>query len=69
MVFYHIPACFGILSPASKYIFGEENKMGNSSNVESYAKYERGNGIHFVPVWRIVGFSGANLAVNLCPST
>lgn len=39
--------------------------MGNSSNVESYAKYEKGNGIHFVPVWRIVGFSGANLAVNL----
>lgn len=31
----------------------------------SYSKYERGNGIHFVPIWRIVGFSGANMAVNL----
>lgn len=35
------------------------------SNSASYAKYEKGNGIHFVPIWRIVGFSGANMAVNL----
>lgn len=36
-----------------------------ANKVEPYAKYEREGGIHFVPVWRIVGFSGANLAVNL----
>ncbi len=36
-----------------------------TNQVESYGKYEKANGIHFVPVWRIVGFSGANLAVNL----
>lgn len=28
-------------------------------------KYVKENGIHFVPVWRIIGFSGANMAVNL----
>lgn len=33
--------------------------------VDTSAKYMRGNGIHFVPVWRIFGFSGANMAVNL----
>lgn len=38
--------------------------MGKQKTAD-YAKYERGNGIHFVPVWRIVGFSGANVAVNL----
>lgn len=38
--------------------------MGKN-NAVSYAKFEKGNGIHFVPVWRIVGFSGANMAVNL----
>ena len=32
-------------------------------NVNS--KYIGENGIHRVPVWRIVGFSGANMAVNL----
>lgn len=37
--------------------------MGKN-NAVSYAKFEKGNGIHFVPVWRIVGFSGANMAVN-----
>lgn len=36
-----------------------------TNNAASYAKFEKGNGIHFVPVWRIVGFSGANMAVNL----
>ena len=29
------------------------------------SKYIGENGIHRVPVWRIVGFSGANMAVNL----
>ncbi|MDD6716848.1 MAG: MFS transporter [Firmicutes bacterium] len=29
------------------------------------AKYLKDDGIHFVPVWRIIGFSGANMAVNL----
>lgn len=29
------------------------------------SKYVGENGIHRVPVWRIVGFSGANMAVNL----
>jgi len=36
-----------------------------NSKAAAYAKYERGDGVHFVPVWRIVGFSGANMAVNL----
>ncbi len=30
-----------------------------------YKKYMKENGIHFVPIWRIIGFSGANMAVNL----
>ena len=30
-----------------------------------YQKYMKEDGIHFVPVWRIIGFSGANMAVNL----
>ena len=30
-----------------------------------HQKYMKEGGIHFVPVWRIVGFSGANMAVNL----
>lgn len=28
-------------------------------------KYDRGNGIHGVPAWRIIGFTGLNLAINL----
>lgn len=36
--------------------------MGKSQN---YKKYMKQDGIHFVPVWRIIGFSGANMAVNL----
>ncbi len=36
-----------------------------TNKIASYAKYERENGIHFVPIWRIVGFSGANMGVNL----
>ncbi len=32
---------------------------------EDYKKYIRPDGTHFVPVWRIIGFSGANMAVNL----
>ncbi|WP_168171639.1 MFS transporter [Oribacterium sp. C9] len=32
---------------------------------DKYKKYMKEDGIHFVPVWRIVGFSGANMAVNL----
>ncbi|MDW2796212.1 MFS transporter [Clostridium boliviensis] len=38
--------------------------MDNSSN-EKIKKYMKEDGIHFVPVWRIFGFSGANMAVNL----
>lgn len=30
-----------------------------------YQKYMKENGIHRVPVWRIIGFSGGNMAVNL----
>lgn len=33
--------------------------------VDKSMKYRKENGIHFVPVWRILGFSGANMAVNL----
>lgn len=29
------------------------------------ASYDRGNGIHGVPAWRIIGFTGLNLAINL----
>lgn len=32
---------------------------------QSYMKYMKQDGIHYVPVWRIIGFSGANMAVNL----
>ncbi len=32
---------------------------------EGYKKYLKEDGIHYVPVWRIIGFSGANMAVNL----
>lgn len=32
---------------------------------ESYKRYLKANGIHNVPVWRIIGFSGANMAINL----
>lgn len=35
------------------------------NQAENYKKYVKENGIHFVPVWRIIGFSGANMAVNL----
>lgn len=35
------------------------------STSKSYQKYVREDGIHFVPVWRIVGFSGANVAISL----
>ena len=38
--------------------------MDSSSN-EKIKKYKKEDGIHFVPVWRIFGFSGANMAVNL----
>lgn len=31
----------------------------------SYEKYRKGDGIHYVPVWRIFGFSGGNMAINL----
>lgn len=33
--------------------------------MEKGQKYIREHGIHFAPAWRIVGFSGVNLAVNL----
>lgn len=36
-----------------------------TENQPKYMKYVKGNGIHNVPVWRIIGFSGANMAVNL----
>ncbi len=32
---------------------------------QGYKRYIKENGVHFVPVWRIIGFSGANMAVNL----
>ena len=38
--------------------------MDSSSN-EKIKRYMKEDGIHFVPVWRILGFSGANMAVNL----
>ena len=38
--------------------------MDSSSN-EKIKRYMKEDGIHFVPVWRIFGFSGANMAVNL----
>lgn len=34
-------------------------------NGKNYQRYIKQDGIHFVPVWRIIGFSGANMAVNL----
>ncbi len=38
--------------------------MGNQAKA-GYEKYQKPGGIHYVPVWRIFGFSGANMAVNL----
>lgn len=38
--------------------------MDSSSN-EKIKRYMKEDGIHFVPIWRIFGFSGANMAVNL----
>ena len=38
--------------------------MDSSSN-EKIKRYMKEEGIHYVPVWRIFGFSGANMAVNL----
>ena len=33
--------------------------------MEKSSKYVKDHGIHFAPAWRIIGFSGVNLAVNL----
>ena len=33
--------------------------------MEKASKYMKDHGIHFAPAWRIIGFSGVNLAVNL----
>jgi Na+/melibiose symporter-like transporter len=41
----------------------QEDIMSDMEN--KHQKYMKEGGIHFVPVWRIVGFSGANMAVNL----
>ena len=49
----------------------KESKIGmkegtvETMSQDKYKKYIKENGIHNVPVWRIVGFSGANMAVNL----
>ena len=49
----------------------KESKIGmkegtvKTMSQDKYKKYIKENGIHNVPVWRIVGFSGANMAVNL----
>lgn len=37
----------------------ETNNLGKSQ------KYMKEGGIHFAPLWRIIGFSGANMAGNL----
>ncbi len=33
--------------------------------MENRSKYDKGNGIHNVPLWRIIGFCGGNLATNM----
>ncbi|MBQ9306023.1 MFS transporter, partial [Butyrivibrio sp.] len=44
---------------------GMKEGAGETMSQDKYKKYIKENGIHNVPVWRIVGFSGANMAVNL----
>jgi hypothetical protein len=39
-------------------------EMGNQAKA-GYERYQKPGGIHYVPVWRIFGFSGANMATNL----
>ena len=41
------------------------NQTSQSVLPDKAARYMKDGGIHFVPVWRIIGFSGANMAVNL----